>query len=114
MTRALLLLAVFGFAACGNEGPLMSPGKNCLDCHHFSAAGTVYTASGGPADAVTVTVGGVTMTSNAAGNFFTSTPITFPALVQLESNGKITDMPLAPNGACNGCHGGSTSRITAQ
>jgi hypothetical protein len=95
-------------------GPLMRPGEDCLSCHGFSAAGTVFSGGAG-ASGVTVTVGGVALASNAAGNFFTQSPITFPAKVSVARNGVTIDMPTpAPSGACNGCHGAAgTPRISA-
>ena len=43
---SLALIAVFA-SACGDEGPLMRPGENCLSCHNrggtsFTVAGTVF------------------------------------------------------------------------
>ena len=77
---ALALLTVL--LACGGHdeegGPLMSPGQNCLACHGFTAAGTVYgsatAGSGSGLAGVTVELTDanqavVTLTSNAAGNF---------------------------------------------
>jgi hypothetical protein len=110
----LILLASCGGTGdtTGGTGPLMAQGKDCLGCHGFTAAGTVFTSSGAGAEGVAVLVGGVTLTSNAAGNFYTSAPISFPAVVEARSNGTVKRMPSpAPSGACNGCHGGSASRI---
>ena len=92
----------------------MAPGQDCIKCHVFSAAGTLFTDAGAAAPAVAVVIGGVTLTSNAAGNFFTTTPIEFPATPEVRSGGSVRRMPqVAPSGACNACHGvGSTSRIT--
>lgn len=98
----------------GQTGPLMRPGQNCLCCHSFTAAGTVFTSSGAGANGVTVSIGGLTLTTNAAGNFFTSAPITFPASVSVQSANGLRAMPMqAPGGACSSCHGAGTPQVTS-
>ncbi len=110
-------------AACEEEeGGLMRPGQACLDCHDggrapaFTLAGTVYTdASGGTAArgaVVTITDGSggeVTATTNSAGNFFASSPISFPAQVAITRGTDTVVMASeAPTGDCNSCHGGGS------
>jgi hypothetical protein len=116
MRNALKLVPLLvALGACGGsdessgEGPLMAAGQNCLGCHQFSAAGTVFSGSAGLSGA-TVKIGGATLTSNGAGNFFTGAGITFPAQVQVTSGG-VTRTMTAPSGGCNGCHGSSTAAI---
>jgi hypothetical protein len=103
-------------------GPLMAPGFDCLTCHgpagmasaKFSSAGT-WGASAGS----TVSVGGATTQTNAAGNFIfcasgnpctwygssygTVAPITsWPAPASV--SGSVMQGG-APYGGCNACHG---------
>ncbi len=93
----------------------MAPGEDCLRCHSFTVAGTVFNASGGGASGVTVIVGGVTLTSNAAGNFYTATPVAFPATVEIRVGGGAKTMTSqAPDGRCNRCHdAASQPKLTA-
>ena len=120
MRLPVLCVAILCAAGCGGGAPegtearaLMAAGQDCIKCHGFSVAGTVFTDAGAADPAVAVVIGGVTLTSNAAGNFFSTTPIEFPATPEVRSGGSVRRMPrVAPSGACNSCHGvGSTSRI---
>jgi hypothetical protein len=97
-----------GGTTTGVTGPLMRPGENCLSCHTFSLAGTVFDASGAAAANVSVSVtdaGGakLTLTSNAAGNFYATQPVAFPATVWLQK-GALGGGMTAPAGSCNACH----------
>jgi hypothetical protein len=84
----------------------MEPGVDCMTCHDFSAAGTVFTDAGGAAADVIVVVGGEELRSNAAGNFFTAKSIPFPAATEVRAGSGVRRMSqLAPSGACNNCHG---------
>jgi hypothetical protein len=118
-TTALVLAACLGLSlsACGGddgaEGPTMRPGANCLACHGFTAAGTVYTSGGAAASGVSVTIAGasrsIPLTTNSAGNFYTSEAITFPANVTVGGGGASMT---AARGDCNTCHSGAgTGRI---
>jgi hypothetical protein len=142
MIHRLLLLALpwFLFAACGaasdEEGPLMRPGENCLSCHdgtqheaeRYTVAGTVF----GSATAATAAgVSGVTviitdanhaearLTTNAAGNFYTSQVFAAPYTVAVERSGTRFTMAAAPSsGGCASCHstpptGGAPGRVYA-
>ena len=120
MRLLVLCVAILCAVGCGGGAPegadaraLMAAGQDCIKCHIFSAAGTVFTDAGAAAPAVAVVIGGVTLTSNDAGNFFTTTHIEFPATPEVRSGGSVRRMPqVAPSGACNACHGvGSTSPI---
>jgi hypothetical protein len=103
----------------------MRPGWNCLasGCHFpdgqpvppdWSAAGTVY---GAPAAAPHQGLAGTTvrirdaagkelsLTTNAAGNFYTAEPLAGPLRVSVEREGRLATMPEpAPAGSCNFCH----------
>jgi hypothetical protein len=125
---AATALAALTLAACGSDdddgGPTMLPGSNCLSCHSgsgeapaFTAAGTVYGAGNAAADAglqgaaVTLTGSGngqvVTLTTNSAGNFFTSQPLTAPISVLVARGGQTATMSRA-TGACGSCHAPGT------
>lgn len=127
ITLSLLcaLLVVVSFASCGGEGEeegsaTMSPGSNCLDCHEFTAAGTVFNrgdapASGGVSGAtVTFTDSSspsprvVSLVTNAVGNFYTSAPLAMPFQVQISYQGNVATMADASSGACSGCHSPGT------
>jgi hypothetical protein len=121
MRRLLVLCGIACALGCGGSAQegvdaraLMAPGQDCTRCHPYSAAGTLFTETGAAAPGAVVVIGGVTATTNAAGNFFTATPIAFPAAPEIRSGGAVRRMPeLAPGGGCNGCHGvGSISRMT--
>ena len=116
---AALLLGLFTVAACGEEeeeegSATMRPGDDCLACHGFGAAGTVYASTsalaGDGISGVTVRITDgigrvVTRTSNSAGNFYTSQSLVPPLLVAVTSGGTTRTMADAPSGACNACHG---------
>jgi hypothetical protein len=118
MVSLALLLGTIALAGCegsdSSTGALMAPGQDCLRCHSFTVAGTVFDVSGGGAEGVIVVVDGVTLTSNAAGNFFTTSSISFPASVEILRQKRVATMPSpAPDGGCNRCHGASQPPITA-
>lgn len=143
---ALLFIALGGCSSSSEDeetgestGPLMRPGQNCLRCHQenetvdgdpppWTAGGTVYASDDAADDEgvegvkVTLTdIEGtvVELTTNSAGNFFTSTPLVSPWWVSLEYQGQTVDMPVPPPaGSCNACHspnpvGGAPPRIVA-
>lgn len=109
-------------ALVGGTGgsPLMNPGEDCLACHlasggpPFGAAGTVYLREDAAADqgvdGVTIRILGATgalttLRSNAAGNFYTSDDIVFPAQVEIEGGGIVRQMEEdLTHGSCNACH----------
>jgi hypothetical protein len=127
MTRGLVCGVVIGLAlsGCGGEGsPTMRPGEDCLTCHSsgdhaFTLAGTVFgdasaaTSSGSSGVTVAVTDKNgtrVTLTSNAAGNFYTSQALVFPVSVEVRSGTAVAQMfTSATKGGCNGCHAASGS-----
>lgn len=123
--------ALSSLCACGSgepageyTGPLMRPGEDCLSCHSegagrraptWSAGGTVYdradAAANDGVEGVDVVLsrpdGGMieTLRTNAAGNFYTATPLPQGFRVALEYAGERIDMPCPPPaGLCNACH----------
>jgi hypothetical protein len=122
------LLATSILSACGedeeDEGPLMAPGSACIDCHgEFTAAGTVYgggeaAAGAGLAGAtvrITDSSGTVrTLTTNAAGNFFTSRSVVPPFAVRVSLGADERTATGHTSGDCGACHqpgGAAPSRV---
>lgn len=120
--RTALPIAIPLMIACdsGDHGPLMAPGEDCMECHgtkakKWTAAGTLYaTAEAEPNDGVkgfdievTDSLGEtLTMTSNAAGNFYTAEELTPPfphAAIEKDGVRHEAGMPM-DSGACNSCH----------
>jgi hypothetical protein len=103
-------------------GPEMQPGVNCLSCHRenssypdapiWSVGGTVFAGPDSEvgANGVTVTVVDyegteIEMTTNAAGNFYTATPLVLPYEVTVSDGTHSAIMPASPPaGSCNACH----------
>jgi hypothetical protein len=110
------------------SGTSHNAGKNCLSCHQFTAAGSVYNkalSSGFPGAVVKLTTqangaGTVlgTFTVNKSGSFYTSSPINFGNGIYVSvtgSSGSTKYMSSAiTTGACNSCHGSSTSKVWAE
>jgi hypothetical protein len=109
-TFAAILLAAAGCAL--EEGPLMAPGQDCVECHDGGEARR-WTAAGtwtrGARVSVTDANGKtVPMRGNDVGNFYTAESLTPPLTVfvdgvemvttALESGGKVK------YGGCNLCH----------
>jgi hypothetical protein len=101
-------------------------GKNCLSCHsNFKLAGSVYgksLSSAYPGATINVTsqangAGTVlaTLTSDGSGNFHTGSAINFGTGVFVSvkgTSGIVKNMGSAiTSGACNSCHGSSTSKM---
>jgi hypothetical protein len=115
-----LLAPLTLLSACGeseeDEGPLMAPGRDCIRCHDFTAAGTVYASAGASQGEPGVTVlldGRVSLTSNAAGNFYTMAALPGSYAVEI-SKGGVTRTMSAASGRCSSCHGVSRSRVSLQ
>ena len=103
-------------------GAAMLPGENCLRCHSegsaypsapiWSAAGTVFERADSEVGVRGATVRLVDsagkeleLTTNAAGNFYTSEPLVFPLRASLSFEGFEASMPVeVPAGSCNACH----------
>jgi hypothetical protein len=98
-------------------------GKNCLGCHSFKAAGSVYNqafTSSYSGVIIKLTSGAngtgtvlATFTSDKSGNYYTNSSISFGAGIYVSASctgGTIKYMSSAvTNGACNSCHNGSTT-----
>lgn len=109
-----------GVAGCGGEGSSMLPGADCLACHKagggeapkWTAGGTIFTDADGTAPSsnakivITDAKGNtITMTSNGAGNFYTTKAISFPINVDVTKGGQTVSMGTAvDSGGCNACH----------
>jgi hypothetical protein len=130
-----VILAALGLVtclACGGHddddknNELMAPGQNCLACHRFTVAGTVFGSasadSGSGLAGVSVVITDAnsvdtTLTTNAAGNFFSSAALALPLKkAAVVRNGTRTEMGGVPAGDCNRCHslppvGGAPGRI---
>jgi hypothetical protein len=114
--RLFAILALVVTVGCGipSEGPAMRPGDNCLDCHGFTAAGTIFTNA--TDDASRGVIGGrvhltdangrtLTLKTNETGNFYTREKLTFPLVILVEKDGLLAVMRTpAPDGGCNRCH----------
>jgi hypothetical protein len=109
-----------------NYGSSHNTGKNCLSCHsNFKLAGSVYNkslSSAYPGATIKLTsqsngAGTVLtmLTSDNTGNFHTGSSIGFGSGVYVSvtgTSGTTKYMTSAiTNGACNSCHGPSTSKI---
>jgi len=124
MRRLALVTTLASLACVPEEGPLMQPGRNCMECHGGSGeddarpwtlAGTVYAAPNAPHQAgvegvrvhVTDSKGfDFRLRSNQAGNFYTAEALSFPLAVCLERDGAGTTCMESPveHGSCNACH----------
>jgi hypothetical protein len=119
---------VLALAACGGSekakssgSPLMRPGEDCLSCHHdFTAAGTVFAgsaASGAGLAGATVRIYGaaidndVAVSTNEAGNFYTTQALTYPATVSVTygatTRGMTAALPSRAGCSAASCHGAS-------
>jgi hypothetical protein len=136
-----ILLTVLAAAACGGSSSPSAPstatsggstagrsshnaGRDCTTCHSFTLAGTAYKADGttiyaGATIKVTSSANGggtvlATLTSDASGNFYASTPVAFGSGVYVSAagtTGVTRSMTGAiTSGACNRCHT-SASRL---
>jgi hypothetical protein len=109
--------------AAGLSSGKHNAGQDCMNgCHNhgFTLAGTLYTAAGAALVGGTITVtdaAGAThdVVSQQNGNFYTSTPIAYPATVYASACPSVTPMQasVAASGAgCNNCHTpGATGHI---
>ncbi|HET8540884.1 MAG TPA: hypothetical protein VFL83_13515 [Anaeromyxobacter sp.] len=129
---AVALAALLG-GCIPENGPMMEPGDDCLECHggtggeESAVAWTLAGTFGGEGQAVTITevapgTRSFTITANQAGNFYTREPLRYP--VRVSVGGELMPDPVpAPSTAagtcldvghccsgsvcgCNDCHGG--------
>lgn len=135
----IVLALSIGFFACekdeseedgqsGISGTSHNTGKNCMGCHRFTAAGSVYnkaltSAYAGAKVTLTSQANGAgtvlgTYSVNNSGSFYTSNSIGFGSGIYVGvtgSSGTVKYMSSAiTSGACNSCHGSSTSKIWAE
>jgi hypothetical protein len=107
------------------QGSSHNFGRNCLQCHGFSAAGSVAKASGAGNTGTTVRLttapngGGsviATLRTDGTGNFYTSQSISYANGLYAEMTGAggttVAMKAAITNGGCNSCHGVSTTRLT--
>jgi hypothetical protein len=138
MIRARAAAAALLAAACAipEEGPMMAPGEDCLECHGgggeesddaraWTLAGTVYptkeTADPGAgvrgAEIRVLDAGGksFTLRSNRAGNFYTAEPLALPVAVWVNGDLMPLDTPGYTHLSCNRCHqpGTAAGRVAA-
>lgn len=133
LRQSLVLASLLTLGACGaapgpggkedggegGNGPEMRPGENCASCHNFSVSGTIFpkatsSAGSGLSGASIVITGAdgktVTLSSNGAGNFYTSSSIKFPAKAELvKGANKMAMTQQLTNGECASCHSSSPS-----
>lgn len=106
-------------------GTSHNTGKNCMSCHQFTAAGSVYNkalSSGftGAVVKLTTQANGAgtvlgTFTVNKSGSFYTSSSINYGTGIYVSVTGspgstKYMSSPIT-TGACTSCHGSSTSKV---
>jgi hypothetical protein len=135
LPRILSPALLLALAACGGGGDTPSnpsdpvrtshnAGRDCLQCHGFSLAGTVYRDDGsvypGAVVRLTTQPGGgsevvVSVTADASGNFFTNEPVSWGDGLYTDVQGtgarRLMEATVT-GGACNSCHGGG-NRIRA-
>jgi hypothetical protein len=105
---AALLLTT---AACvPEEGPMMEPGEDCLECHdggearRWTVAGT-WAGQGNQVSIQDAAGKAFTLHTNQAGNFWSAEPVTFPLRVGVNGQAMPDDVTAA-DASCNRCHGG--------
>jgi len=116
MIRTIALAALL-LAAAGcipEEGPMMEPGADCMECHdgsearRWTLAGTMDATE---SELLLVDAVGKTFTrhTNRVGNLWTSEPVTFPISVSLNGQSRANHVPASSRGSCNlaGCHAGA-------
>ena len=114
-----------GLTSSFNSSESHNAGKNCLSCHSFKAAGTVYgktltSVYPGATVKITTQPNGAgtllaTLQVDKKGNFYTGYTISFGngAYVSVTgSTGTVKNMGTSvTSGACNSCHGTSAEKI---
>jgi hypothetical protein len=108
------LLAIFALlAGCSPEdGPLMAPGQDCLECHSGGGEARSWTVAGTWTRGAHITVTDargktVPMRGNKVGNFYTAEPLTPPLRVSVDGV-EMSTTALKSGlhyGGCNLCHG---------
>lgn len=128
MTRAPAVAAAALLAVAGcipEEGPMMDPGKDCMECHApggegepaWTVAGT-YPGHEGARVTVTDRNGWtITLRANRAGNFYTAEPLALPLqAIRVDDKGMgAAELAAAAatrnKGSCNqsSCHAGGAN-----
>ena len=112
MTRAATLALLLASVACiPEEGPMMKPGSDCLNCHGggegdarpWTVAGT-WERQGQQVLIVDAAGKSFSLHVNQAGNFWSSEPVTFPLRVSVDG-AAMADPVAAADASCNRCHG---------
>jgi hypothetical protein len=108
----------------GDKGPMMNPGRACIDCHsqdegpHLTIAGTIYPTAHEPdlcygadgANGAEVVITGadgrvITLIPNGTGNFSYAGAVAFPFHAKVVYMGRERVMAAAQtSGDCNICH----------
>jgi hypothetical protein len=137
ISRLLPLALLLGLGACGggdNPGTPSAPsapsrsshnaGRDCLQCHGFSLAGTVYRSDGsvypGAVVRLTTRPGAgddvlVSLTADGSGNFYSNEPVGWGDGLYADVQGSGARRPMTgplTMGACNSCHA-SQDRLVA-
>ncbi len=107
-----------------NLGSSHNTGKNCLNCHSFPVGGSVYkkdlvsTYPGTVVKLTTMANGAgtvvATLTTDNSGNIHTSSSVNFGTGLYASVMGATSTKYMASaikSGACNSCHGSSTSKV---
>lgn len=114
--RAPAALAVLLAAGCvPEEGPLMAPGQDCLQCHGGGDARR-WTAAGTWRKGARIAIADAngksfTLRGNDAGNFYTAESLAFP--LQVSVDGAPMPDPVT-YGGCNLCHGPGGTTLAAE
>ncbi|MCE1198564.1 MAG: hypothetical protein LWW85_06310 [Marinilabiliales bacterium] len=117
-----------GAAAVNHLGFSHSTGKNCMNCHKFKVAGSLYkrdllTVYPGAVVRLTTQSGGQgtemgSFTVDNSGNIHSDKNIAFGSglYVSVTGTSGMTDYMTTPivTGACNSCHGTSVARAWAE
>jgi hypothetical protein len=132
LSAVLLIFIMLVIVSCSKKkndtltGSSHNSGRNCLGCHSdFKIAGSVYNKSfTGPYTGARIKIttqsngsGSIlaTLNSDKSGNFYTGNSISFGSGVYVSAEGttgtvKYMNTALT-DGACNSCHGYSTSKM---
>jgi mono/diheme cytochrome c family protein len=116
---ALALGALLSAGCIPDPGPMMAPGRDCMECHGgggggeedavaWTVAGTVTgSMSGQQGSKVSIrdaTGWSFTLTANQAGNFYTRETVRFPLIVAVDGH-VMPNAVQAGDASCNRCHG---------
>lgn len=108
----------------GNLGSSHNTGKNCLSCHKFSVAGSVYKkdlASAYPGSVVKLTTQAngagtvvATITTDNSGNIHATSAISFGTGLYVSATGSAGTKYMSSaitSGGCSACHGSSVAKV---